>query len=170
MDKKTELRARAKELRKTLDMVRVSALLCEKIRNNEIYRSSQNVMLFYPMKNEVDLRELLKDDKNFYLPRVSGSVLEVCPYSSGDELKKSEFGVFEPVSAKVNSVVPDLIIVPALMADRTGYRLGYGGGFYDRFLDGVNAVKTICAIPKGLLVDELPHSENDIKIDIIIAA
>lgn len=170
MDKKTELRARAKELRKTLDMVKVSALLCEKIRNNEIYKTSKNVMLFYPMKNEVDLRGLLTDNKNFYLPRVFGRDLEVCPYKLGDKLQKSEFGVSEPVSDKVNPVVLDLVIVPALMADKNGYRLGYGGGFYDRFLAGVNAAKTICVIPKDLLVDELPHSENDIKIDIIIAA
>ena len=54
------------------------------------------------------------------------------------------------------------------MADKSGFRLGYGGGFYDRFLVENNTVKTILPIAKELIVEELPHEEFDIKIDEII--
>lgn len=168
MNGKSELRKKAKEIRKGLDTERISVQLCCKIRENEIYKASNDVMLFYPKAEELDFRALLSDDKNFYLPRVSGDKLEVCPYRIGDNLKKSEFGVLEPLSDNVDAKILDLVIVPALMADKKGYRLGYGGGFYDRFLR-VNEVKTICALPTELTVDNLPHNEYDVKIDYIIS-
>ena len=61
------------------------------------------------------------------------------------------------------------MIVPALMLDKNGYRLGYGGGFYDRFLEkyGKN-FKTLCAVPKELFVEKLPLENHDVKIDIIM--
>ena len=167
MNEKTELRNKAKVVRKNLDTEKISVQLCCLVRENEAYRASKNVMMFYPKAEEFDFRALLSDDKNFYLPRVSGDELEVCPYRIGDNLKKSEFGVLEPESDKVDPKVLDLVIVPALMADKNGYRLGYGGGYYDRFL-GANEVKTLCVLPKELVVDELPYDDYDIKIDYII--
>ncbi len=167
MNGKSELRNRAKEIRKELDIAKISALLCGKIRENEVYKSSKDVMLFYPKVEEFDFRALMSDGKNFYLPRVSGDELEVCPYKLGEGLEKSVFGVLEPRSDKIAPKGLDLVIVPALMADKNGYRLGYGGGYYDRFLGVVN-VKTICALPKELIVEELPHEDYDIKIDYII--
>lgn len=170
MDKKTELRVKAKELRKSLDMARVSSELCDEIRKNDVYKSSENIMLFYPKTGEVDLRALLNDDKNFYLPRVCGDNLEVCPYRFDDKLVKSDFGVLEPESDAVNPKVLDLIIVPALSVDKYGYRLGYGGGYYDRFLEKNPDIKTLCALPKELVAEELPHDDYDVKIDYITIA
>ena len=170
MNGKNELRNKAKEIRRNLDMEKVSAKLCGEIRKSGVYKASKNIMLFYPKPNEVDLRELFGDDKNFYLPRVCGENLDVCPYKVGDDLKRSEFGVFEPTSAKTDSLVLDLIIVPALASDKKGYRLGYGKGYYDRFLNGNCDIKTLCALPKELVFDDLPHDDYDVKIDYIITA
>ena len=72
MDKK-ELRIKAKEIRKTLDVKDISKNICKNIRNLEVYKSSKNVMIFYPMKYEISLLELLNDGKNFYLPKVFNS-------------------------------------------------------------------------------------------------
>lgn len=168
MNGKDELRNKAKEIRRNLDMKKVSAELCGEIRRSGLYKASKNIMLFYPKQNEVDLRELFGDDKNFYLPRVCGENLDVCPYKTGDDLEKSEFGVFEPTSAKTDSRILDLVIVPALASDRNGYRLGYGKGYYDRFLNGNRGIKTLCAIPKELIFDELARDDYDVKIDYII--
>lgn len=164
---KTELRLRAKELRKTLNMAEISAGLVDLVKDHPFYVSAKNVMLFYPTANEVDLRALLLDDKSFYLPRVNGKDLEICPYKHKDELKLSSYKIMEPVSKSVNAEVLDLIIVPALMADNKGYRLGYGGGFYDRFLKNVRA-KTLCALPKELVVSNLVHDTYDIAVDFVL--
>lgn len=166
MDNKTHLRIRAKSIRKTLDIVRLSKEICAQIRQEDVYKSSKNVLIFYPMLYEISLLELLEDRKNFYLPKVCGNELLVCPYS--DNLVKSEFNVCEPCSHPVSAEIIELAVVPALMADKDGYRLGYGGGFYDRFLSANPHIKTIVPIAKELFVDKLPRDEFDVRIDYII--
>jgi len=167
MESKTELRTKAKALRKTLDIEAISTGLANLVRRNDIYKNSNNVLLFYPTKYEVDLRALLEDNKKFYLPKVVGKDLVICPYKNGDKLEKSNIGIFEPVTVPVDKSVLDLVIVPALMVDNKGYRLGYGGGFYDRFLQDFEG-NTLCAIPKELITNELPHDEFDIKVKQLI--
>lgn len=168
MDKKTVLRRNAKALRKSLDIEKLSQKAIIELKNHCIYKDAKNVMLFYPTKYEIDFRKLLKDNKKFYLPRVNGSNIDVCPYNFGDELIKSELGIEEPIAASVAKEVLDLVIVPALMADEDNYRLGYGGGYYDRFISE-KSFKTVCVIPKELFVNKLPHEQYDIQVDCVIA-
>ena len=164
MNNKIELRTKAKALRKTLNIHLISEKAVELVRNYDIYKSSKHVMLFYPTKYEIDLRELLNDDKNFYLPRVNKKQLDVCQYKQGDELKKSEFNIYEPVSKPIDTDIIELVIVPALVADNQNYRLGYGGGFYDRFMKGKN-FSTLSVVPKELYMENLPAEEYDIPVD-----
>lgn len=166
MDSKINLRNIAKEVRKTLDIDAVSRAAVEQIRALSSYKDAKNVMIFYPKKYEVNLLELLNDDKNFYLPKVCGENLKVCPYT--DKLEISEFNVCEPCSNPIDAEILDLVIVPALMADEDNYRLGYGGGFYDRFLAKYSDIPTVLPISEKLCVNKLPHDEFDIKIDTII--
>jgi 5-formyltetrahydrofolate cyclo-ligase len=88
--------------------------------------------------------------------------LEVCPYRIGDNLKKSEFGVLEPLSDNVDAKILDLVIVPALMADKMGYRLGYGGGFYDRYQAAHPHHTTMAVAFEFQIMDEVPYEETDI--------
>ncbi len=166
MDNKTDLRVRAKSIRKTLDIARLSSLACEKVQELAIYKDAKNVLIFYPLRYEINLLPLLEDDKNFYLPKVCENELLVCPYS--DNLVKSELNICEPCSNPVGTDMIDLAIVPALMADEDGYRLGYGGGFYDRFLSANPHIKTIVPIAKELLTEKLPRDEFDVKVDYIL--
>lgn len=170
MDNKTTLRRKAKDIRKTLDIVNVSAKIRENLVAHSFYKNSKDIMIFYPTKYEVNLLDLVENfGKNFFLPRVNGLELEVCEFSNSTELKKSEFNIFEPTSNPVSPSVLDLVIVPALMVDKKGYRLGYGGGFYDRFLsENKGQFKTIVVIPQKLYVEELPIDEYDEKIDCVV--
>lgn len=167
MLKKTELRKKAKEIRKSLDIKNISHLICEEIRNLEDFKNAKNIMIFYPLKDEIDLLELLEEDKNFFLPRMSGLNLNVCPYKKGDKLEVKQFGVKEPKTHPIAPKSIDLIIVPALMADSKNYRLGYGKGFYDRLITKTNA-KTVVALPKELFIEELPIEPHDKSVDIVI--
>jgi len=161
MKTKQELRVEAKNIRKNLDIVGISGKLVSKIRNLKEYQLAQNVLIFYPLKTEVNLLELINDDKNFYLPKVQGNDLVICPYTN--DIEKSDLNIFEPCSAPVNPEILDLIFLPALMADSNNYRLGYGKGYYDRFLAKYPNIKTILPIAKELIVNSLPTDNFDIK-------
>lgn len=136
--------------------------------NLPLYKKSEHVMIFYPMGHEVNLLKLLQNkEKMFYLPRVRGVHLECCPYKNGDELTFSSRKIYEPCESAVDSTKIELIFVPALAADYEFNRLGYGGGFYDRFLACSNASRLI-PIPKELLFKKIPVENHDIQCDGII--
>lgn len=168
MDNKTDLRIKAKSIRKNLNIGNISNDIVTNIRKFNEYIFAKNVMIYHPLKNEINLLELLEDDdKNFYLPRVSGRELECCPYKKGDDLLLSPLNISEPISEAVDKSELDLVFVPALMADKDFHRIGYGAGFYDRFLNGINAYKII-VIPEELLVEKLCSEATDVKCDAYI--
>lgn len=169
MHTKEELREQAKQIRSLLQTDIISTRIVDNLRAADIYDVAQHIMLFYPLEHEVNLLPLLDDDKNFYLPKVQGDDLLICPYKKGDELSVSQFGTKEPLTEPVDPNILDLVFIPALMVDKNFYRLGYGKGFYDRFLfkKGLRAVK-IVPISSLLMLEELPHDEYDAQFDIIV--
>ena len=168
MDKQ-ELRKWARGKRKELDIEALSSVLVNKLIQTKEYKNSKNIMIFYPLKDEVNLLSLLKDTtKNFYLPRIKDDILECCKYSTGDELCESCFHTQEPTCEACDSSKIDLIIVPALACDSQNYRLGYGGGFYDRFLSENKNLKKIVCIPSALIIDTIYPEMHDIKMDMVI--
>jgi 5-formyltetrahydrofolate cyclo-ligase len=167
---KNELRKKAKIIRNNLDMMEISAQICNKIEMSEAFQNSTNIMIFFPLNHEVDLTSLLTHNKNFYLPRVNDKELDVCYYELGDELEYSKFKTLEPKTAPITNLdILDTIYIPALMADKNNYRLGYGGGFYDKFLSKLTPrTKKVVVIPECLIIDELPHDSFDIASDFVI--
>lgn len=167
---KQGLRLWAKKEREKLDIESLSRILAKKLKDSDEYQQAKNIMIFYPLKNEINLLELLKDkSKNFYLPKVQEKTLICCPFNENTELCVSYFGTKEPNTEAIENNLIDLIIVPALAADKNNFRLGYGGGFYDRFLAETNSKKIVC-IPKALLVDSINPESFDIPVDRIIIA
>ena len=166
---KEQLRKWAKEERKKLDIETLSLILTEKLKATKEYQQAENVMIFYPLKDEVNLLNLLNDkDKSFYLPKIKNNNLLCCSYKNGEELCESCFKTKEPNTEPSDKNILDLIIVPALAVDKDGYRLGYGGGFYDRFLKDIKAIKLVC-ISKKLILNSVFPEKHDIKMDKIIS-
>ena len=165
---KNSLRKNAKEIRKNLFSKNANSIANSRVQQSSHYKNSENILIFYPLKYEFNFLELLNDDKNFFLPKVCGEKLQICPYKKEDILIKSDLNICEPCTNSINPNQINLAIVPALMADKNGFRLGYGGGFYDRFLSENPNIKTITVVFKELFVESLPHEEFDVKIDEII--
>ena len=171
MNNKQQLRTWAKEERKKFDMLKTSENLVRKLMDTEEYRQAKNIMIFYPKKDEVNLLALLEDEtKNFYLPKIQDKELLCCPYKKGDELCESCFRTKEPTTSSVDKNLIDLVIVPALAVDKKGYRLGYGGGYYDRFLADVNNVIKLVCIPKDFILETIYPEQYDIQISFVITA
>ena len=168
---KKQLRINAKAIRTSLDLDKICDGIIKNILMLETYKKAKNVMLFFPLENEINLLKLLDDqNKNFYLPKMDGENLVVCPYKIGDELSTSKFKTKEPTTEPINNVdILDIIFVPALMVDKTFNRLGYGGGFYDRLLAKQPKTATkITPIASILLIDEIPSDNYDERVDIIV--
>lgn len=165
---KQDLRAWAKAERKKIDIESLSESLTKKVKETLYYKQAKSVMLFYPKENEINLLGLIEDNsKKFYLPKIEGNTLLCCPYNDKTNLCESCFKTLEPDSEPVEKELLDLVIIPALAVDKNNYRLGYGGGFYDRFLSNLKAFKMVC-IQKEAIVESVYPESHDVKIDLIV--
>ena len=175
---KSEWRVWARERRANLDIPYLSRLLVSRIRDLPLYQDATQVLLYFPMPNEIDLLSLCEDrNKDFFLPRCQPKrQLTFHRYSLYGEttLIPNAFGVKEPSGNAPQweaLVGGTLVIVPALLADERCHRLGYGGGYYDRFLPTLPlGATTLIALPDALVLPELPTDAWDIPVDIVLTA
>jgi len=120
--------------------------------------------------NTSDLNQaLLKSGKELYLPRVSGEILEWVRWSgASDQLVPSKLSknLLEPVGpALTDLAIIEVVVVPALRIDRSGYRLGQGGGFYDRALAKLSAWSIGLIHPDEISSVDLPREEFDVPLN-----
>ena len=170
-DNKSELRKIIKQKRTELPVEENSRIICEKIKNLNCYKEAENILMYSPLPFETNTKFLLTDDKKkFYLPRVNGDELEICPYISDENCTKNKWGILEPKCKAIEDLsIIDTAIIPALCADKKGYRLGYGKGYYDRFLPKLKETcKKIIPISEELVFDSIPVNETDICCNMII--
>lgn len=174
---KNEIRKKYKEIRNNIcEREEKSCIISEKIINSDLYKKSKVIGIYKNMKSEVNTSEIIEkavnNEKVVALPRVKGKELVFYKITSKDELfTKSKFGVEEPVAKQENLIskdLIDLIIVPGLVFDMNKNRLGYGGGYYDRFLKDIDCVKIGICFEEQMYNNNLPIEETDIKMDIII--
>jgi 5-formyltetrahydrofolate cyclo-ligase len=129
---------------------------------------------FWPIKDEIDIRplmtELFSQGCQLALPVVlgRGKPLRFRSWRPGERLEQGVFGTLQPPAEGEVAVEPDVLIVPLLACDRDGWRLGYGGGFYDRTLAGLRTRRRVTAIGvcfDGQCVDAVPHHGGDQRLD-----
>ena len=176
---KQNLRNRIRKQRESVsatDQASMSEQICLHVAELEVFKRAQSIHAFWPLteRREVDLRPLLRSAHasgiTVWLPIARGQTLLHAPYSSDADLRKGAFGVLEPaIEDAVPDVRPDLVLTPAMASDSMGSRLGYGGGFYDRFLEGMQAGghhPPILAVAFSLqVVDHVPVSDHDVPVD-----
>ena len=129
---------------------------------------------YLPIKTEIDPLSAMEEASAHSLvgvPVVQGNSkpLKFARWEPGCVLKKGPFDVQIPVNSYY--FVPEVLIIPMVGFDRTGGRLGYGGGFYDRYLDKVSKIKKIFKIGLGFSYQEIkkiPINKHDKKLDLII--
>ncbi len=138
--------------------------------------SNTVISAFLPIGSEIDLRPMLsdlsEDNHIITLPCVVGDNMPLLfrHWQLGDPLIKESFGTMAPKNNAIE-YIPDILLVPMLAFDNQGYRLGYGGGFYDRSLEKIRAVKKITAIGVAYgeqQIDKIPHDHHDQPLDMII--
>lgn len=144
-----------------LEWQKKSDRICNILQNYPVFQSAKTILAYISFKQEPDLSSLFTDDHQWGLPRCVKKTLIWHLYHPGDLLKVNNYGILEPDenSPIIQPHTVDLILVPAVSCDHNGYRLGYGGGYYDRLF----ADEKLISIPRiGIVFDfaflpELPR-------------
>ena len=151
-----------------------SAKIITKIIASDEYKNANLCFLFASMADEVQTKELILDafkaGKRVCLPYITSienKTMEATEIYSLDELVVGAYGILSVDEAKLRLVSADeidFVLVPAVGFDRNGYRLGMGGGYYDRYLSRCKRAKLVSGIYACQLVDEIIKDEHDAKI------
>ena len=148
--------------------------LVEQFRRERPFETPATVSGFWPMKEELDIRPLMIELHNegcqLALPVVVGKRLPLVfrAWRPGDPLEQGVFNTLHP-SPRRSALEPDALIVPLLACDNDGWRLGYGGGFYDRTLRDLRRRRKVTAVGVAFddqfLPEEVPHGPDDERLD-----
>jgi 5-formyltetrahydrofolate cyclo-ligase len=111
--------------------------------------------------------DILEQGKNLFLPKVMNDNLEFYTILNLEKLEKGKFGIMEPKDSCERAKKIDCVLVPTVGISKSGTRLGYGNGYYDKFLSTTNAVKISLTYSKQI-VKSIPTDTHDIKIDWIV--
>lgn len=177
-DQKSELRSRLLRLRNSIDIEDWQArseTIINELKKIPEFINSNVIHCFVSMndRKEINTHSLLNDlissEKKVIVPVTDfeTGVLNHSELRSFEDLKKNKWGVLEPDKIHPQTQETDLILVPLLAADKDFNRLGYGKGFYDRFLKKESAVK-IGLLFDDFLLDQIPVENFDEKLDILI--
>ena len=176
-DQKQELRKKCKAIRLNLGTEARQAgslAICARLSTWDVLKQAEVILTYMPMRTEVDLRPLLVKfpEKRWLIPRIlSGENGQMVfhPFEP-EHLVLHPFGMAEPASTlpQISPSEIQLVLVPGLAYDGSGWRLGYGGGFYDRFLSKFEGV-SVGIVFKDLLLERLPHGEFDVRVGWIVS-
>ena len=172
---KSVLRAQCRTLRDAMTAEAVASVgeqICNHLVEWPTFQQARTVMAYMAFGNEVSLKPLMNQSrhKHWVIPRTEARPephLILHLYDPA-RLVRHRFGMLEP-DINLPVIEPgelDLVLVPGLAFDRRGYRLGFGGGFYDRFLPHVTAGKVGIAA-EALIVEHVPNDHFDQRVDYI---
>lgn len=147
-----------------------SEAILQQLEEMQCFRDAKTVLLYYPQNKEVDVLPLFKrykHEKTLLLPVTHRKGMTANPFEGNDKMHRGNYGIPEPTTAPYKGQI-DVIIVPAVAFDKEGYRLGRGGGYYDRFLKKQPRAKLIGVGYDFQLVEKVPAEKHDRKVHRII--
>lgn len=172
-DPKGALRRRMRRMRAALTadaLADAARAVVPHIVDELVARGAQTVCVYVSVRRELPTGPLVEAlwarGLEVCVPRIVGETLEARGLRPGDRLVDGPFGV--PTSDGPRVACPDVVLCPGLAFDRHGGRLGYGGGFYDRFLaDRASAIPVGLCVD-GALVEQVPRSPHDVLMHAIV--
>lgn len=181
MEDKSNFRKNVIKKRKSIEKSLISSnsrLIFENLLKLGLFDGRSNIMVYLDFNNEVETKpiidHLFSTSKNVLVPIsvVKTKQLVVSKIESLDDVEVRTYGIREPRPEKVDPVEHDqidLVIVPGVAFDEDGFRLGYGGGFYDRFIKNLRPDCISVAIAFEYQVfKEVPKEDHDISVDFLI--
>ena len=180
MDKeeKKALRAsiRVKKRAMTIEEIEEkSAKLVELFLASDAYKNAKSVYGYLPYNQEVRttaaMAQVLKDGKNLALPKIYGDRMDFIVVTDLSQVEKGYCGIPEPIHDEpLATDETALVLMPGMAFDREGHRMGYGGGFYDKFLEREPNHPTLALCYDFQLLEHLDTEAHDIPVDCVLWA
>jgi len=153
------------------DIIEKSKSIKEKLFLLPEFINAKTIAFYVSKGSEVFTHNIIKEllgEKRILVPKTMDNEIVFSEIDSFDELKPGRFDILEPVEIKeVNHDEIDLIIVPGIVFDKKGHRIGYGYGYYDKILKKINCKKIGLAFSLQI-VDNIPKEEYDVAVDKVI--
>ena len=175
---KKELRKEARALRESFSQEQIedmSTRACDILSSVMEFAKADTILIYYPIKNEISPLPIINIARErgkriaFPLCDKESRTLAFKEIDNVSLLAPSDFGLYEPSPDSSDAIITQntLCVVPAILFSKEGHRLGYGMGYYDRFLESFigKGVGLTCSY---LLCDAIPHNAHDVPLDMII--
>ena len=158
---------------------RLSTIIVNRFMSLDVYEKAKSIMLYLDFRNEVRtgplIRQMLHDKKQVLIPVTNPSDYSLIVSELKDpqkDLFQGKFGLMEPNENTLRPVDPetiDVVLVPGLVFDNNGYRIGFGAGYYDRFLPNLDPHVPLISLAYELqVVDAVPKESHDVPVHMII--
>ncbi len=149
-----------------------SDIICKSLFSMDEYRTCEDIYLYADMRSEVmtsaAIEHSFKCNKNVYLPITDGDNMDFYSYGPGDVLTKGDFGVMVPGNGTLKLPDRGLMVVPGVGFDKSGYRIGYGKGYYDRYLSKYTNLCKMGFAYECQVIDAIEIDEHDQRLDYLI--
>ena len=148
-----------------------SRQICDRLKSLPLLQQAETIFAYFSFRQEPDLSPLFSMPKNWVFPRCVNKSLEWHLWQPKEPLALNRYGIPEPLntSPKISPKKADLILVPTVAVSFKGYRLGYGGGFYDRLLSSPECSITpnISIVFNYGLIKSVPIESWDMKMNFV---
>ena len=156
----------------SFDLMKIaSEKIHKKLRKNKIFHDAKKIGAYYPIGSEVltqdIMQEILSIGKELYLPKMIDDEIEFRKITDFSCLERGNFDIMEPKDDCPVDNNLDLLLVPTVGISQDGVRLGYGHGFYDKFLSK-NKIETISLILEKQVIKKIPRSDHDVIMNWIL--
>ena len=156
----------------SFDMMKIaSEKIHKKLRKSKIFQDSKKIGSYYPIGSEIltqdIMQEILSSGRELFLPKVTVKKIEFRKITDFSCLEIGDFDIMEPKDDCPVDNNLDLILVPTIGISQDGVRLGYGHGFFDKFL-AEHPTETIALIYEKQIIKKIPRSDHDITMDWVL--
>ena len=143
----------------------------ENLQKNSSFIDSQNIACYFPIGSEINthdiMLDILKHGKNLLLPKIIDDNIQFYIVTNLEKLEKGSFEIMEPKENYEKAKKIGCVLIPTVGVSKLGTRLGYGRGYYDRFLLSTDAVKISLTYSKQI-IKSIPSDSHDIKMNWIV--
>ena len=179
METKKEIRHKIIRLRKEMDPLvwqQATNDITERVINHPRFLEETDIYCYANYNGEVGTSSIMEEawklGKSVWFPRIEGSEMNFYLVESKDDLQPGAYGILEPTGAHIADGEDGLLIMPGVAFDEECHRIGYGGGFYDKYLNRYGADEFlkigICYDFQMQKYDTIKMEENDVKVDMTV--